>query len=1266
MAGTSVAGIGFALSAIGVLALLLVGDSSRFAEVTGRQAVDTLTDHLDRSVRLRCESEVREAGLEESGLLPVDWVVTARPDGCSPRQPEGDAVLFRTSRHEEMAAAFRALPAQRLIVTGPPGAGKSTLVVLLTLELLRSRTGDDPVPVLMQLTSYDPREAGLTEWLQRQIAGICDGLSDTPADRARAADLIADGRMLPVLDGLDDLPVQVREAFLDALMRDYPAAAPLVLTCRSMPFSWIAHMSGTVTVVEPGPIDPGDALGHLSHGTAPPRDRWFHLADFLARYPDSALARVLARPLGVVLVRSAYAGGDADLRDLVDMSRFRTPADIGEHLLDRVMSASLQRERQPRRGHGWDPVKARRYLSFLARSVARGETSVLAWWKLHLDVAGLTRTWSRVLIWTLAAALLHLPLAALVAHDPGLPTSLAAAGETIAGAMATATLIAVRDRLSGRMRWRRRPVRLMVLTSLCGGAVAAAVLPLLFMATGRTSPEDLGYGATTGLLIAGTVALAAHLTAGRPTPPGVPDAARGARTGPSRAVEATVHVSTQAILLAVLWFAALRTPLVLGICLLLVVPLLRDLRRVAAVHDVTSPRSSLNAARRVTVVKTTGLALLGALSWPLLDSAAIPWAPAPADVLAVAWTFGAAVVLSGSTWANYTVARLYLALRGQVPLRLQLFLTHACHLGVLSRSGPFYRFRHLALQNHLAEVRATAWEHAYPRGAATTGNDRRARPVPSLGHATPTDNIRSSPATSRTGDHSDHTDHSDFNGGTSQGPLNGKEVDHPEQRRLRAELAEQASPGREVPLHVQVTRGGGQEGVVLRPFELPAEGARLLITVHAPGLLALGDLQQELWVEPGRDSDVLRFGLRTDRPGAHTVTVRAFRGGSFLGELRLEISVQADVPARDGAPRTAPLDSLAFDPGEVTLQVLKAADGYTFQLLSETSYAPAFQLKAGDPRQATENIYRELRRIAAAAGAGTDARQVRRRLQNLGVALWRAAVPDAVRGQFWRETDKIRAFTVLGEHDVVPWELLYPLDGTQQGDGFLAEWLPVVRRVFGQERVRQLLLPQATFVVPPGSPPEADLEVTALRARFGPVMGDGGVLTRGAEIQSRLDEGLGGLLHFACHNAFTEAGSQVTMADGPFDPIDLATAQGSRALGDTRPLVFFNACRSAGQIDWYAASLGWAPQFLEAGAGAFIGTLWPVRSDSALAYADAFYTHLVTDGLPLGEASMKARQAIRNHGGDPTWLAYALYGSPAARAALATPGSADDSNSARR
>ncbi|WP_194238801.1 CHAT domain-containing protein [Streptomyces spongiae] len=88
----------------------------------------------------------------------------------------------------------------------------------------------------------------------------------------------------------------------------------------------------------------------------------------------------------------------------------------------------------------------------------------------------------------------------------------------------------------------------------------------------------------------------------------------------------------------------------------------------------------------------------------------------------------------------------------------------------------------------------------------------------------------------------------------------------------------------------------------------------------------------------------------------------------------------------------------------------------------------------------------------------------------------------------------------------------------------------------------------------------------------------------------------------------------------------------------------------AGEIDWFGETLGWAPQFLNAGAGAFVGTLWPVRSRSALQFAEAFYDQLITNRQPLGQASLAARQTIRDlHGGDPTWLAYAVYGSPAAR-----------------
>jgi RNA polymerase sigma factor (sigma-70 family) len=477
-----------------------------------------------------------------------------------------------------------------------------------------------------------------------------------------------------------------------------------------------------------------------------------------------------------------------------------------------------------------------------------------------------------------------------------------------------------------------------------------------------------------------------------------------------------------------------------------------------------------------------------------------------------------------------------------------------------------------------------------------------------------------------------------------------------EPRSLVAELAEQTSPGRVVPLHVQIVQGS-ERGVQLRSFLLPPSGAQLMVTVHAPGLEAVDDLYQELHVVPGRDSDVLLFRLRAEKPGLHGVTVRAFRGGTFLGEVTCQMSVGPGSVTRDGPPRHAPLASVAFDPGEVTLQVLKeGGDGaFSFQLISETFYAREIvDFRGGDPRKTSEAIYAELRKAAKAAakdGGCGDTSWLPNRLKSQGVELWKSVVPQRIQSQFWEEVDHVTAFTVLGEHDIVPWELLYPLNEGHEGRGFLSEWLPVVRRVHGQDRVRSLSLPGVAFVVPPGSPDDAREEVTSLRARLGTAVSDAGVLTERAALTALIEGGHAGLLHFACHNAFTGTGSCVTMADGPFDPIDLASAAQLRSLRPHRPLVFFNACRSAGEIDWFGESLGWAPQFLNAGAGAFVGTLWPVRSRSALQFAEAFYDQLITHRQPLGTASLVARQATRDlDDGDPTWLAYAVYGSPAATA----------------
>jgi len=172
-------------------------------------------------------------------------------------------------------------------------------------------------------------------------------------------------------------------------------------------------------------------------------------------------------------------------------------------------------------------------------------------------------------------------------------------------------------------------------------------------------------------------------------------------------------------------------------------------------------------------------------------------------------------------------------------------------------------------------------------------------------------------------------------------------------------------------------------------------------------------------------------------------------------------------------------------------------------------------------------------------------------------------VPEAIRRQFWTQADRIKLFTVASDMDIVPWELLYPVDGDND-NGFLVEQFPVVRRVYGQGRVRRLRLSSAAYIVPPGSPGNAMDEVQVVRDRLGCSIRDQGVHERLDSLIALLEDSPS-VLHFACHNAFTDKnGSVISLEGGPLRPSDLAVAVQKHGLAAASPLVFFNACRTAG------------------------------------------------------------------------------------------------------
>ncbi|WP_433917432.1 CHAT domain-containing protein [Streptomyces canus] len=1183
-------------------------------EESGSASRDGLADisgQLARAVAMRWRREEEQRRINDPFPLPVSWLTapSTLTDHWanilrSPATGTADP-LDLGGRLDEIADVYRRIPSGRLVVLGISGSGKSILALRFVLDHLASRPPAEPVPVIFSVGAWNPTTVALRDWLAAQLTRDHPGLAALGPDGVSLASaLVESGRILPVLDGFDEMADGLRRPALKALS---DTTLPLLLTSRTDEYAATVEGTGGLTsaaAIEMADLTPYDLADYLPRSThMAGAVAWNTVLAELRDRPHSRssanLRAVLATPLMVALARTIYNNAlGRDPSELLDTNRFATSEALRDHLLAAFIPAVYRHspvypDTSRRRRH-WTPDRAQRWLNYLATHLSDLGTPDLAWWQLGVTLNRFSRALAFGLLTTLAfvttMGLVTIP-AEMIAMSHGLGYALARG----------------------------------LVPGLAAGLVAGLGLGILHWAGYRGAPRP-------------TLLRVRTFGSLRPTHPGVlPRSTLGLVLGLLLALvlELVNRVMAAGSGLVDGLGDGLLTASGIGLGTGLVIGLMAWLEVPIDIWSAISPAGLLKTSRRNVVSHLLAWALVFGLVAGLVNVFTATSGFGLTVGIEAAFGLVLGYVLSFTAWGQWVVlARIWLPLTGRLPWALIPFLDDACQRGVLRRAGAVYQFRHAQLQDHLARsTSSTAIVSPTPDLGRLSARPEPSDPTPADGGATSTP---SATPTVSFGDGASGIGRGDHLHLNEEG----------ERRWLVAELAQHTAPGKEVPLQIQITTRGGSSGVPLRPFSIPPGGAEIRIAVHTDPALEVTDGIQTLTVLPGQDSDVLLFGIRAKWPGLHDLSVRAYRYGTFLGEVRCQISVEPGGAIRGGPPREAELETIDGDPGEVTLQVAKSGPGvFTFQLFGKATYAPE-EFQAGDPHEAATRIHLELKNAAANAGR-VDPAFLHERLRAHGVQLWASAVPQAIQQQFWDERKDITSFTILGQHDVIPWELLYPVNEGRE-EGFLCERLPVVRRVFGQERVRELALPEAAFVVPPGSPTNAKDEAHALNARLGPGRQDLRVLTQRQELTKLLERGHRGVLHFACHNTFTAAGSKIAMGDGPFAPIDLAVAAQLRSLRADRPLVFFNACSSAGEISWFGATLGWAPQFLLAGAGAFIGTLWPVRSQSALHFADTFYDQLITHGKPLGQASLTARNAIRGQDGDPTWLAYAVYGSPAA------------------
>ncbi|MEV6588537.1 NACHT domain-containing protein [Streptomyces acidicola] len=621
---------------------------------------DTAAEELARAIRARWSAEAAAWELGDADApLAVRWLARWTPSVDT-------RAAVRSDRLGDVVDTLCRLDPRRLVVLGGPGSGKSTLLAMTVVRLAERHLGDvtrdvrgdrtTPVPVLLSLESWDAETVAFRDWLVERVQEDHPGLPRMEGEHP-ARRLVRDGRVLAVLDGLDELPGHRRAAVVRQL-NSAPRESGFVLASRTDEYRALGLRVAGASDIEALPVTPRDAARHLLL-TSPDalHDRWGQVAEDLADHPEGPLARALTTPLMIWLARRAYSGPYTDPANLTVRTRLPTREAVENHLMDAVIPAAFaplahdtERLHAPGR---WNAVRARGWLTFLARELDRRRTTEFSWWRLNR-----------------ARAARFLAVPTLFAVSVALAESVLAVTRWAQDAYGDSVL----------------PARIFEHLYLTGGFVQGMGLMMatlfwfgdrFWQPRRRANPFKAG-----AALRAASRAVSARRGLAAAAVLVVPTVLLLLLRGSAYHADAFIAETLLDFFLPALVMAVIAAP--------------------SDDVDATTPDDLLGDERRtalITLCVVAPLIGLGTGVNRLLSGGG----PVTAWTAAVECFTGAVMVLVVlSPWFVWVVSKAWLAVLGRVPWSLMEFLRDAYRQGLLQRYGGVYRFRHLRLQEHLA------------------------------------------------------------------------------------------------------------------------------------------------------------------------------------------------------------------------------------------------------------------------------------------------------------------------------------------------------------------------------------------------------------------------------------------------------------------------------------------------------------------------------------------------------------------------------------
>ncbi|WP_392476292.1 NACHT domain-containing protein [Nostoc sp. C110] len=238
-------------------------------EPTEAEKLDTLVS----SVRLLCSKKIKTLYSKiqllnqrqvEVDQLYVDVYILGRPSksiyASIPDLLQGFEQDEAEDRFERLGLGRRqqrlkgvefANQSERLMILGKPGAGKSTFLRHLAVDCCKGVFQPNLVPILLELREVQEfEEFNLFERVHQKL-----NLTDT----SQTKQLLENGRILLLLDGLDEVPDRYRRQILDYIHRfiEQYYTNRIILTCRTQTIEYFINGFECVEVAdfEPNQVD---------------------------------------------------------------------------------------------------------------------------------------------------------------------------------------------------------------------------------------------------------------------------------------------------------------------------------------------------------------------------------------------------------------------------------------------------------------------------------------------------------------------------------------------------------------------------------------------------------------------------------------------------------------------------------------------------------------------------------------------------------------------------------------------------------------------------------------------------------------------------------------------------------------------------------------------------------------------------------------------------------------------------------------------------